>query len=175
MVPSSTESRALELLGLGTPPVQVASALGVTESRISQLLSQEDFASAVANLRYQNLLSNTSRDSKADSLEDKILAKLETSLDMVYQPLVLAKLYQIVNAAKRRGQALVADSGGDRRVVNIDMPIKVLNQFNVNIHNQVIQAGNQDLVTIQPKTLLDRVRGNRDEKLEQGRIASDRN
>src|SRR5580658_6449243 len=165
----TTEARALELLGLGTSPTHVAAALGVSEGRISQLLSTEEFASRVAEARYKNLLNTTTRDNVADRIEDKILAKLDSAVDMAFQPLVLAKLYQIVNSAKRRGQINPEQSAAGKTVVNIDMPARILQQFNVNINNQVVSAGERDLNTIQPAALLSKVKGANDAKLNAGR------
>ena len=67
-----TEERALALLGSGVSPTAVAASLGITDSRISQLLSDENFAAEVATLRYQNLQKHNARDSAYDSLEDEV-------------------------------------------------------------------------------------------------------
>jgi len=49
---SSTEDRALQLLGNGVPAESVAAALGVTASRISQLLADPIFSEQVTTLRF---------------------------------------------------------------------------------------------------------------------------
>lgn len=81
---TATEEKALALLGQGFDPSVVASACGVSPSRISQLLSREDFSESVALRRYEELQKNNIRDGKYDSLEDKLIEKLEGSLAMVF-------------------------------------------------------------------------------------------
>ena len=70
---TSVEERALHLLGSGVPADSVASALGVTPSRISQLLAEDSFSKKVAALRYDSLQKHNRRDGKYDSLEDTLL------------------------------------------------------------------------------------------------------
>ena len=67
------EDRALSLLGSGISAESAATALGVSPSRISQLLSAPEFAEQVAELRYNNLQQHNHRDANYDSLEDKLL------------------------------------------------------------------------------------------------------
>jgi len=147
--PNSTEDRALALLGKGVSPEHTAAALGITTSRISQLLSTPDFAERVAELRFVNLAKHSERDSKADSLEDKLLQKLEDLIPFLMRPLEIARIYQIVNSAKRRGQSAPESITNSQEAVQLIMPIQIINQFTVNSANQVIKAGQQDLITVQ--------------------------
>jgi predicted transcriptional regulator len=146
---TSTESRALSLLGQGVSPSHTAAALGLTESAISQLLSRADFAEQVAELRFKHLAKHSERDAKADSLEDKLLKKLEDLIPYLMRPLEVARIYQIVNGAKRRGQTAPESITNQQEVVPLIMPIQIINQFRVNNANQVIQAGQQQLITVQ--------------------------
>lgn len=146
---SSTESRALKLLGDGFLPSQVAAAIGVSESRISQLLSDESFSQQVAALRYKSLAAHTDRDSKYDSLEDALLKKLEGSLSMLFDPMKIAKLLQVINSAKRRGVSAPEQIQTAQTVVQLNMPTQIFQKFVTNVNNQVIQAGSQELITVQ--------------------------
>lgn len=149
LVLSSTEERALSLLGKGVTPAQTAAALGITESAISQLLSKSEFADAVAELRYKNLLEHSARDEKADALEDKLLKKLSDLVPFLMRPMEVARIYQIINSAKRRGQSTPEAITSAQEVVPLIMPVVITNQFTVNSNNQVIQAGQQPLITVQ--------------------------
>lgn len=155
---SSTEERALKLLGTGIKPEQVALAVGVEASRISQLLSQDEFALKVAELRYQNLAKHNERDNAYDSLEDEILEKLKQSLTYVFQPMQLLKVLQVLNAAKRRGASTPESITNSNPVLTLNIPTVIINKFTTNINNQVIEAGNQRLVTIQSGTLMDKIK-----------------
>lgn len=146
---TATESKVLTLLGQGFAPEMVATAVGVTPARISQLLSQDEFAQQVAELRYKQLAAHTERDSKYDTLEDQILERLKQSLSMVFDPMKLAKLLSVVNSAKRRGAAAPEHLTTQQTVVQLNIPTAILQQFTTNINNQVVKAGQQDLITVQ--------------------------
>src|SRR5882762_1194802 len=102
---NGTDEKALVLLGSGIGPEMVASALGVSVSRISQLLSDSEFASQVTELRYKNLQKHNKRDNLIDDLEDQVLAQIKNTLPMVMRPMELNRIFQTLNAAKRRGQS----------------------------------------------------------------------
>lgn len=156
-LPSTTEDRALSLLGNGVPAANVAAALGVTESRISQLLSQAVFAEKVAELRYTNLQSYNARDSKYDNLEDRLIEKLDKSLAFMIRPGDILKAIQVVNNAKRRGQSAPEQVTNQQNLVNIVLPSVITQKFVVNMNNQVTKAGNQELLTLASGNLLKQV------------------
>lgn len=155
---TTTESKALTLLGQGVSPQQVAAALGVSQSRISQLLSDPEFVAEIATLRYESLQKHNARDAKYDELEDSLLKRLSDCLPLMYKPAEILKAVQIINAAKRRGSDAPLEAPASSVVVNITLPAVAVTKFVTNIHNQVIQAGSQELLTIQSGTLLKEMR-----------------
>jgi predicted transcriptional regulator len=157
---TSTESRALSLLGAGVSPTQVAAALGITESRVSQLISQPEFAAQVAELRFSTLSKHNERDSKYDSMEDNLLKRLEDCLPLMVRPLEILKAIQVINAAKRRGQSTPDNIVQQQTVINLTLPTQIINKFSLNAQNQVVQAGEQELLTLQSSTLLSKIKGN---------------
>ena len=153
-VPSSVEEKAIALLGTGVSAEQTASALGVSASRISQLLSEEVFADKVTDLRYKSLQSHNTRDASYDSLEDKLLDKLEKALPLMMRPGEILKALQTVNAAKRRGQSAPQQVTASQTVISLVLPTQITQMFSTNTHNQVVSAGGQDLLTMQSSHLL---------------------
>lgn len=150
---ASIEERAQKLLGSGLLPSVVATTLGVTPSAISQLLAQDQFAEEVAKARYENLAAHTERDNKYDSLEDQILDRLQQSLSMIFDPMKLVRILQVVNTAKRRGSGVQELPATQQTVVQLVMPTQIINQFTRNGNNQIVKAGDQDLVTMQSMNL----------------------
>ena len=137
----SAEQRALELLGQGIAASVVASAVGVTEGRVSQLLADEEFARKVAELRFAHLTAQTQLDVKADKLEDRLLNKIEKTLDSLYKPGELLNAYRILNSAKRKGAMVPVDSATQQgRVVSITIPTVIQNKFVTSSINQVVQV-----------------------------------
>ena len=90
---STTEERALTLLGQGVPPTAVANALGVDPSRITQLLGDETFASRVVEKKFEALSRHNERDSAIDSLEDRLLEKLRDCLPFMTRPMEILKSF----------------------------------------------------------------------------------
>lgn len=151
---TSTEERALALLGQGLGAEVVASAVGVSPSRISQLISDPEFAAKVAELRFAHLVKHNARDEKYDKLEDKLLDKMENLIPFMMKPFEVLKAIAVINGAKRRGISTPEQISGQQTVIPLTLPTAILQNFSakniqVNIHNQVIKAGEQELVTVQ--------------------------
>lgn len=149
VVESPLETRALALLSSGVSPEQCASACGVTPGRISQLISSEVFATKLADRRFEALRKHNARDDELDALEDAIIFQFKQSITFVLDPAKLARMLQIVNAAKRRGASAPDQIISKQTVLKLNIPITLINRFTLNGANQVISAGEQDLVTIQ--------------------------
>jgi len=160
---SITEERALQLLGSGVSSESVAAALGVDASRISQLLAEPEFREEVEQLRFTALQKHNAMDDKYDALEDKLLVKLEKSIPMLFKPGEILGAIRVINGAKRRGQSAAAQIINQQNIVQLTLPTQIVNNFTTNINNQVIRAGEQDLVTIQSGTLLDRAKNKHDD------------
>lgn len=152
---TATEDRALVLLGSGVPATSVAAALGVSESRVSQLLANKEFANQVATLRYDNLQQHNTRDASYDTLEDSLLEKLSKSLPLLFRPADILKAIQVVNAAKRRGQSTPEQVTNQQNIVTLVLPAQITQKFTTNINNQVVRAGEQELITMQSNNLLE--------------------
>ena len=150
---TSTESRALSLLGQGLGPEVVAAAVGVSTSRISQLLSEPEFSAQVAELRYENLAKHNTRDNSYDALEDALVEKLKDLMPYMMRPMEVLKAIQVINAAKRRGSSAPEAITSQQTVVQLVMPTQIIQSFTTNINNQVIKAGTQDLVTVQSSNM----------------------
>jgi len=158
---TSTEERALALLGQGLGPEVVAAAVGVSVSRISQLLSTSEFASQVAEARYENLAKHNTRDVAYDSLEDVLLEKLKDLLPYMMRPMEVLKAIQVINAASRRGASAPESILSKQTVVQLIMPSTIMQSFTTNINNQVIKAGNQELVTVQSSNMENLLKGSK--------------
>lgn len=154
---TTTEDRALSLLGSGVQPEAVAAALGVSPSRISQLMSNESFAAQVTELRFNNLQQHNERDNKYDRLEDKLVDKLDKAVPLMFKPGEILKAIQVINGAKRRGQASPEQVRNPQTTVNVILPTQIIQRFTTNLDNQVIKAGDQDLLTMPSGSLLQRV------------------
>jgi predicted XRE-type DNA-binding protein len=162
------ESRAIKLLAAGLSAAKVAESLGVDSSRISQLLDNDEFKSALADEKFSLLNRHNEADEKLNALEDKVRDRLEQTVEMIFDPMKLTRIFQVVNAAKRRGMEVSGDVFGNSTVVNLNIPQRIVNNFVVNSNNQVIQAGGEDLITIQPHRVQEMIHERDQEKLKSG-------
>lgn len=152
-VMGDTEGRALSLLGAGYSPEVVASAIGVSASRISQLMSDENFAKQVIDAKFKNLQSHNETDSSYDEMEKRLQVQFKQSLPMLHRPMEILKAMKEINAMKRRGSSAPESIVHQNTVVNLYMPVKITRKFTTNIHNQVIEAGGQELLTVQSSAM----------------------
>lgn len=151
---NQTEQKALKLLGGGHSPEVAATATGVSVSRISQLLSDLDFVAEVSELRFQSLNKHNDRDDKYDEMESKLIEQLEDVLPLMMRPMEILKAISVINGAKRRGHSSPQEVSQQSTVVQLTMPTLIMQNFTTNINNQVIQAGDQTLETMQSGSLL---------------------
>lgn len=152
---NSTEERAIKLLGSGLRPEQVATAIGVDPSRISQLLADQNFAAAVANLRFEALQRHNATDEAYDTIEEALIEKLSDVLPLMLKPMEILKAISVINAAKRRGQSAPDNITQQATVVNLVMPTQIIQKFSMNSNNQITNVGSQTLQTMQSNVLLE--------------------
>lgn len=152
---SSTEERALKLLGDGFPAEVVASSIGVSPSRISQLLSDPIFAEKVSARRFSSLAKHSDRDDKYDRIEDTLIERFEKVLPLMYKPMEVLKAVTEINKIKRKGVSNPAAITNQQETISLVLPTTLVQQFTVNINNQVIKVGDKDLVTIQSGSMND--------------------
>ena len=86
-------------------------------------------------------------------MEDDLLGKLKDCLPYMMRPMEILKAIQVINAAKRRGSSAPESITSQQTVVQLIMPTQILQSFTTNINNQVIKAGQQDLVTVQSSNM----------------------
>ena len=150
---SSVEERAMKLLGNNLGPEIVAQATGVSVSRISQLLSDPQFSAKVMDLRCNALQKHNDRDEQYDAIEDTLIAKLKDLIPFMYKPGEVLGAIRVINGATRRGVKAAVHEGTSTTVVNITLPSIITQRFVTDINNQVISAGEQDLVTVQSSAM----------------------
>lgn len=153
---SPQTDRIITLLGQGIMAEQVAAACGLSASMISQIASHPENAKAIAELRFKNLSQHNERDDAYGKMEDELLESLRNSLCFLgTDPVKIARVLLMINKADRRGQAAPTHLQQSSPVVQLTLPIQIINQFTgsqnfvKDVNNQVIRTGDQELVTVQ--------------------------
>lgn len=153
MSTNAAETKALELLALNFSQEEVASAVGLSPGRISQLISDPEFASQLATQRFDKLKKHNVADNELDEIEDSLRQQLKRVMPLAMKPMEVTRMLQSVNAMKRRGATAPQSAQAGRPVVSLRINAAILHRFAVNGANQVVEAttaeGTQSLVTIQ--------------------------
>lgn len=152
------QGRICKLLGQGIEAHRVASAIGCDPSYISQLLSDDAFKAQVQEYKLANLTEATARDRRYDAIEDKLLSKIEGDIDN--NPLAFKTTTEkvrnlvAINGLKRRG------ANGDSQVATVNqtvvqlvLPTQLMQRYVKDINNQIVQAGDKNLLTMQSSQL----------------------
>lgn len=148
------KDKAKELLGINLPANVVSLATGISASQLSQWMGEEEFASEVTDLRIANSLDAANRDKKYNSIEDKLLEKLQEKLENGFSftsPKEILAAIRIINGAVRRGAPSEMGSGaGVQNVVNLQLPENTVfaARFVMNGKNQVVEVAGRSLATM---------------------------
>jgi hypothetical protein len=160
------KDKIIRLLAQGIAGSTVAAVVGIEPSYISQLMMDNDFANQVNELKLIRLQEHTARDDRINKLEDKAIAMVEKDMEnpFVYpKGLDRLRALTMVNNLKRRGVQGDNNTGQvNNTYVTINLPTHVKERFVnagsfdnmlVNGNNEVLVAGEQELITMQSGTL----------------------
>lgn len=136
-----------DLLGAGVSQVQVANALGVEESYVSQLMADDRFREEVQTLRAAKATEYIEVDGKIEDLEKMALDKMIKLMPFETNLMKAAKIFQIANGAKKKAEAAV-NSQPASTVVNITLPQSTIVNFKMSSDKQVVEVGGRSLVTM---------------------------
>ena len=155
---SPTRQNALQLLGQGVSPSQAAAALGVSESQISQYLSDEDFSAALQAQRASATAEDLAYDEKLDRVEEEFLGRIEQKAAFANLQQSL-QAFKVLNGAKRRKDSRIApQSTGSGTIVNITIPVAVIPHYVTNSKNEIVEVEGKTMVSANPKRLEEMLR-----------------
>lgn len=155
------QSRILDFLGQGIGASTVANAVGVTESYISQLLADETFRGEVRRRRMEALQETTALDQTYHRIEVKAAEKLENAVAFMSNPKQLLEIIKTVNNTKRRGAGSEPTEQQAGMVIELRLPTGIAAKFvdtktiQRDQNNQILQTGDQVLITAQAQSIRD--------------------
>jgi len=146
---STVKPRSCLLWLLAEKGLEICWVMGFLRRLLLPQLAQE-----VDALRVKHLSAANERDKKIDSLEDRILARLSELVDTVYKPQQLTSMFAVLNRAVRRGQPAHESVIVAQQIVNLTIPAAATRNFIVNQAGEVVQIGDQTMVTMPTHELL---------------------
>ncbi len=155
---SGVQARVKDLLAAGVSQVQVANAVGVSESYISQLMENEEFRNEVIKARGDAALEDVQADEEADDIEGIARKKIKQLLPFENNVMKVLKVYQVMNGAKRKTapeQAMQQNAGV---IVNITLPQRAIVDFKLTSDKQVVEVAGRSMATLPSNVLHQKLR-----------------
>lgn len=149
---STHANQVITYLKNGITPIEISRALGITPGAVTQLMQSPQVSTEIAKMQAEQQARSSAIDAKYDAIEEKLLTQLEKTVPLLMRPGEIANVLSRINAAKRRGVAHQAPQG-PAQVLQLNIPIALQSKFVVNAANQVVQAGEQTLVTMQSSNI----------------------
>ncbi len=152
---TSVRERAIKLLGNNVPQHLVASATGVTESYITQLLEEDGVRDEVAVIKAASLEARVEESNTIDVVKKEALAKVKEKLIWVKDPLQAARIFQILDNAKSKQLTDPVGDNAGKDVVTITLPAAARANLSIslNAQNQVIDVEGRSMAPLPSKAL----------------------
>lgn len=149
---STHANQVITYLKNGISPIEISRALGITPGAVTQLMQSPQVSTEIAKMQAEQQARSSAIDARYDNIEEKLLIQLEKTVPLLMRPGEIANVLTRINAAKRRGVAHQVNQG-PAQVLQLNIPIALQSKFVVNSANQVVQAGEQTLVTMQSSNI----------------------
>lgn len=162
------EENILQLLAQpNITQADVAAVLDVTEGYVSQIVNTPEFQTKLSKVKVASLAAETAHDTKLANTETKALEKVSQMLDYVTKPIEAAKIFQVLNNAKRRGATEAEKQtviNSQNTVVMLQLPSIIKQKFTTNTNNEVVQIGDRPMVTMDSQLLLTKIKEQQNEQ-----------
>lgn len=157
----ASKEQIIALAESGIAPALIAKRAGVSESYVSQVLSEDSIRARTIKAQLAVLDERTARDAKYDAIEDELLEKTKKLVPALYKPQDIIKVLLMINRAERRGAssqqlAELANSRQDS-VVPLELPERVRTKIIKSHTREVISVNGRGLITKDSRTLLQEI------------------
>lgn len=141
------------MLADGLSPVQVATTLGISESYISQLMGDEDFAAELESKRTEVAAADIAYDNQIDRVEGTFLDRIESKAPLANLQQSL-QAFAVLNKAKRRKDTAISRGTPQAgTVVNLQLNVNLIPQYLMNGKNEIVEVEGKSMVSATPKKL----------------------
>lgn len=153
MAAGNTVQMIIRYASRGFKQVEIARAVGVDESYVSQIVNDPEYASQIEIAAVQETEKNSKYDDKLDLVE-------ETAMDVVQRKLSLATsmkdallVAQRVNMMKRRRDTAPATRQPQATVVNLVLPQIAVSNYVMNAQSEIIEVEGRTMISAAPAQL----------------------
>lgn len=146
------KEHAINLLAQGIPTSQVAAAVGVSDSYISQLKADEEVQRQIAERQAAHSIADSNFDSTLERAEAMALEKIEKNLPFANMGQALAA-FRILNSARRRKDEFVQKDTAVSVTVNLTLPANNIPRYITNQANEIVEVEGKTMISASAKTL----------------------
>jgi transcriptional regulator with XRE-family HTH domain len=146
------KEHAIQLLAQGIPTSQVAAAVGVSDSYISQLKSDEEVQRQIAERQAAHSIADSAFDETLERAESLALEKIEKNLPFANMGQALAA-FRVLNSARRRKDEVLQRDTAVSVTVNLTLPASSLPRYTTNQANEIIEVEGKTMLSASAKTL----------------------
>lgn len=146
------KEHAIQLLAQGIPTSQVAAAVGVSDSYISQLKADEEVQRAISEKQAAHSIADSNFDDTLERAESLALEKIEKNLPFANMGQALAA-FRILNSARRRKDEVLQKDTAISVTVNLTLPANNIPRYITNSANEIIEVEGKTMLSASAKTL----------------------
>lgn len=151
---SSVREKLISYLAAGVSQSAAAEAVGVTPSYVTQLLDEEGVRSEIAAARGETLNKQLKQDELVERGEKAALEKLINMLPYAKSLGETAKVFSILNGAKRKAElARATEDNSTGLSVTITLPQAAALMLNINSQNQVVEIQGKSIAPLPSREL----------------------
>lgn len=148
------KNKIKKMLIAGTSQSDVAKAVGVSASYISQLMNDVNFAKSIQEGRAESAIGKVNLNSKYDEVEDLLITKLKTQIPFIARTNDIVNALRVVGSRKREPIIEAPQNLGGSQVVHLHLSQRVANKFILNGHKDIIGLGEQTFIPMSSLELL---------------------
>ena len=150
---NDNKEQIISLLSQGISATQVAAAVGVSESYISQLRNDPELSALIATQGTAKLEKDAIFDNALERAESMALEKIEKNLPFANMGQAMAA-FRILNSARKRSDAFATPADQSTNItVNLTLPAAAAARYVVNTSNEIVEVEGQTMITATAKSL----------------------
>lgn len=147
------KEQIISMLAQGIPTSQIAAALGVDDSYISQLKADPEVQQQVAEQAAAATVKDLAFDELLESAEEKALERIEKNIHFANMGQALAAFRVLNGAKKRREASLTALSGTTAVTVNLTLPAINIVNYTTNRNNEIVEVEGKTMISASVRSL----------------------
>lgn len=149
------KERAIEFLCQGVSTTQVAKALGVDASYISQLRQDPEIAAKIAEAEAAVTVQDVTHDKMLDDAEDAALQRIHANMKFANFGQALAAFKVLNSAVRRNDKSSLVPTNVTNVQVNLTLPATALPAYVMNPRNEIVEVEGKTMISAVPKSLDD--------------------